>query len=249
MKLSQVMSSISCDSALRRVCGTVMFAATQRLLGAAAAVEGITRSISFLAEKFPDRAQRLRESNRYTDALARLDDTAKHAATVHGVIEARFPQEPEFMPAEFRMPDEATLKQAAEFADVPVDKLISDQITAAERRYQQQLLAKDLASAAFYSASADEDAEVPAQTVMNALLRAREYMLSWNMSVNTITSLGLLRDDIKRMEPIVEREAAQPSHTGAEAQEAEAAALAERQAEASAKRDTKRSTKKGRAHA
>lgn len=247
MKLSNVMSSINCEYGLRRACSAIMFGATQRLLSAAAAVEGITRSISVLSEKFPDRAQRLRESNRYADAVKRMDEAARYAATVHGIIETRFPQEPEFQPAEFRMPDEATLKQAAEFAEVSVERLIGDQIAAAERRYQQQLLAKDLASAAFYEAVADEDAEVPAATVVNALLRTREFMLTWNMSLNTITALGLLRDDIRRLEAIAEREAAQPTHTGCEREEAEQAELAKRQAEASAKRDAKRGKQKAKA--
>lgn len=240
MKLSQVMQSVNCEYGLRRVCSAIMFGATQRLLSAAATVEGITRSINVLSEKFPDRAQRLRDSSRYSDAIKRMDETAQYAATVHGVVETRFPSELEFTPAEFRMPDEATLKQAAEFAEVSIERLVNDQMVAAEKRYQQQLLAKDLASAAFYEAVADEDCDVQAATVMNALLRVREFMLTWNMSLNTVTTLGLIRDDIKRFEPYVEREAVQPAHTGFEEAEAQAERLAEAQAEASAKRDAKR---------
>lgn len=243
MKLSYVLANINSEPGLRSACSAIMYGATQRLLSTAAVVEGITRSITVLSEKFPDRAQRLRDSGRYQDAITRMDAAAKFAATVHGVVEARFPLEPEFMPAEFRMPTEADLKQAAEFADMTPEQVIASQIAESERQYQQQLLAKDLASAAFYAADADEDCEVKADTVMGALQRMREKMVKWSLTANTLASLGLLRDDIKRFEPLVEAEANQPTHTGFEQQEAENEALSAAQAEASAKRDAKRSEK------
>lgn len=246
MKLTEVMSSIKAEYGLRRVCQALFFGAQQRLLSAAATVEGITRSINVLSEKFPDRAQRIRDSGRYRDALSRMDEAANYAATMHGVIETKLVIEPEFSPAEFSLPGEAQLKEAATFAGCSVEELIAAQITAAEKKFQQQSMAQQLASAAFYSAEAAEDCEVKAETVLRALETAMGFARTWNLSQNTLATMGLLRADIEWAEKQVAHAEAQPTHTGFEEQEAQYEALIAQNAEASAKRDAKRASgKKG----
>lgn len=246
MKLSTCMSNIKAEYGLRRVCQALFFGAQQRLLSAATTVEGITRSINVLSEKFPDRAQRIRDSGRYRDALDRMDEAANYAATMHGVIETKFVIEPEFSPAEFSLPGEAQLKEAAEFAGCSVEELIAAQITAAEKKFQQQSMAQQLASAAFYSAEAGEDCDVKAETVHRALETAMSFARTWNLSQNTLATMGLLRADIDWAEKQLALAEAQPSHTGFEEQEAQHEALKAQNAEASAARDAKReSGKKG----
>lgn len=244
MKLTEVMSSIKADYGLRRVCQALFFGAQQRLLSAAATVEGITRSINVLSEKFPDRAQRIRDSGRYRDALSRMDEAANYAATMHGVIETKLVIEPEFSPAEFSLPGEAQLKEAAAFAGCSVEELVAAQITAAEKKFQQQSMAQQLASAAFYSAEAAEDCEVKAETVLRALETAMGFARTWNLSQNTLATMGLLRADIEWAEKQVAHAEAQPTHTGCEALEAEAAAAEERRQVEAEKRDAKRSAKR-----
>lgn len=248
MKLTEVMGSIKAEYGLRRVCQALFFGAQQRLLSAAATVEGITRSINVLSEKFPDRAQRIRDSGRYRDALGRMDEAANYAATMHGVIETRLVIEPEFSPAEFSLPGEAQLKEAATFAGCSVEELIVAQITAAEKKFQQQSMAQQLASAAFYSAEAAEDCEVKAETVLRALETAMGYARTWNLSQNTLATMGLLRADIEWAEKQVAHAEAQPTHTGCEALEAEAAAAEERRQAEAEKRSAKR-TKSKKQHA
>lgn len=241
MKLTEVMSSIKAEYGLRRVCQALFFGAQQRLLSAAATVEGITRSINVLSEKFPDRAQRIRDSGRYRDALSRMDEAANYAATMHGVIETKLVIEPEFSPAEFSLPGEAQLKEAAAFAGCSVEELIAAQITAAEKKFQQQSMAQQLASAAFYSAEATEDCEVKAETVLRALETAMGFARTWNLSQNTLATMGLLRADIEWAEKQVAHAEVQPTHTGCEGLEAEAAAAEERRQVEAEKRSTKRS--------
>lgn len=241
MKLTEVMSSIKAEYGLRRVCQALFFGAQQRLLSAAATVEGITRSINVLSEKFPDRAQRIRDSGRYRDALGRMDEAANYAATMHGVIETKLVIEPEFSPAEFSLPGEAQLKEAAAFAGCSVEELIAAQITAAEKKFQQQSMAQQLASAAFYSAEATEDCEVKAETVLRALETAMGFARTWNLSQNTLATMGLLRADIEWAEKQVAHAEVQPTHTGCEGLEAEAAAAEERRQVEAEKRSTKRS--------
>lgn len=241
MKLTEVMSSIKAEYGLRRVCQALFFGAQQRLLSAAATVEGITRSINVLSEKFPDRAQRIRDSGRYRDALSRMDEAANYAATMHGVIETKLVIEPEFSPAEFSLPGEAQLKEAAAFAGCSVEELIAAQITAAEKKFQQQSMAQQLASAAFYSAEAAEDCEVKAETVLRALETAMGFARTWNLSQNTLATMGLLRADIEWAEKQVAHAEVQPTHTGCEGLEAEAAAAEERRQVEAEKRNTKRS--------
>lgn len=241
MKLTEVMSSIKAEYGLRRVCQALFFGAQQRLLSAAATVEGITRSINVLSEKFPDRAQRIRDSGRYRDALSRMDEAANHAATMHGVIETKLVIEPEFSPAEFSLPGEAQLKEAAAFAGCSVEELVAAQITAAEKKFQQQSMAQQLASAAFYSAEAAEDCEVKAETVLRALETAMGFARTWNLSQNTLATMGLLRADIEWAEKQVARAEVQPTHTGCEGLEAEAAAAEEHRQVEAEKRSTKRS--------
>lgn len=248
MKLTEVMGSIKAEYGLRRVCQALFFGAQQRLLSAAATVEGITRSINVLSEKFPDRAQRIRDSGRYRDALGRMDEAANYAATMHGVIETKLVIEPEFSPAEFSLPGEAQLKEAATFAGCSVEELIVAQITAAEKKFQQQSMAQQLASAAFYSAEAAEDCEVKAETVLRALETAMGYARTWNLSQNTLATMGLLRADIEWAEKQVAHAEAQPTHTGCEALEAEAAAAEERRQAEAEKRSAKR-TKSKKQHA
>lgn len=244
MKLTEVMSSIKADYGLRRVCQALFFGAQQRLLSAAATVEGITRSINVLSEKFPDRAQRIRDSGRYRDALSRMDEAANYAATMHGVIETKLVIEPEFSPAEFSLPGEAQLKEAATFAGCSVEELIAAQITAAEKKFQQQSMAQQLASAAFYSAEATEDCEVKAETVLRALETAMGFARTWNLSQNTLATMGLLRADIEWAEKQVAHAEVQPTHTGCEGLEAEAAAAEERRQAEAEKRRAKRSAKR-----
>lgn len=246
MKLSTCMSNINAEYGLRRVCQALFFGAQQRLLSAATTVEGITRSINVLSEKFPDRAQRIRDSGRYRDALARMDEAANYAATMHGVIETKFVIEPEFSPAEFQLEGRDQLEQAAAFARCSVDELVAAKIAAAEQKYQQQSMAQQLASAAFYSAEASEDCEVKAETVQRALVRAMNKAREWTSTQSTLATMGLLAADIDWIDAQVEHELSQPSHTGFEEQEAQHEALKAQNAEASAARDAKReSGKKG----
>ena len=107
-------------------------------------------------------------------------------------------------------------------------------------------MAQQLASAAFYSAEASEDCDVKAETVHRALETAMSFARTWNLSQNTLATMGLLRADIDWAEKQLALAEAQPSHTGFEEQEAQHEALKAQNAEASAARDAKReSGKKG----
>jgi hypothetical protein len=240
MKLTEVMDSLKCEYGLRGACKAVFFGAQQQLLKAAATVEGITRSINVLSEKYPDRAQRIRDSGRYQEALARMDEAANHAATMHGIIESRFAMPPAFEPPEFKLAGEDQLKQMAEFADCSVEELIASKIAAAEKKFQQRSMAQQLASAAFYGAEAAEDCEVKASTILRSLKKSMLFAREWDNTDSTLATMGLLRADIDLLETLVEKEELQPTHTGCEALEAEAAAAEERRQAEAEKRDAKR---------
>lgn len=212
MKLNNVFDHITSTQGQKAVASSLVWAAAQRVIAAAAAVEGIQSSIATLSKKFPERAEKLRASQRFADALKALDDSAEYAASIHGVVDKVITTEVDFTARPRAVnADAAALDELASFSGISKEKLIEARQLAEDRAYARAKAGEDLAAASFWAAAGQiSDPEVKASLVAGALERRRDNILAtWSLSAPTIAVVKLMSEEFEYFSVLAEKEAAQ----------------------------------------
>lgn len=205
MKFETAMNSISSQVGRKAVARNALFGAIGALRSAVTRFEGMTKSVTVLREKgFHHRAESIVHSNKYKELDAQVEAAAKRAQGIYAIASASFDISPEFEPGVPRHLSQEQLAQIADFSGMPIDKVIELRTKADTKRYASELEAMSMTEAMFWSADADEDPDVKAETVLKALQQSMNFIMTW--SNPDFAELGILRVDIQIMETLVEKE-------------------------------------------
>jgi hypothetical protein len=206
MKFKTMMESIHSEQGRKAVARSAFFGARSALLAATAQLEGLSRTITLLQDKYPERARNIRESTRFTDADVKAQAAANRAAGIHAIAEAFGKVDVDFTPTMSMPPTKDEAEQIADAAGLDVQFVLTKRAEAANRRFHAEMEASTMAEAFFYGAmEPDEDPDVRAEIALNALTRQRGFMLEW--SNVDYAELVLLKHDIALMEVQGELEA------------------------------------------
>lgn len=205
MKLAHL-STIKSERGLRSTLSALFFGAKGALLSSASNFENISRTVSNLRQAgYDDRALAIQESKRFITLELAANTAAKRAASIqtfadtHGVV-----LEVDFAPDIAHGKDQKQIIAAAEASGVDIELIKLKEQQAIKRKFDQQAQAQHMAEALFWSSEYDEDIEVKTETVLNALVRQRDYMLEW--SVLDLGELTILRHDIEALTELLNSE-------------------------------------------
>ena len=205
MKFETALNSVHSLVGRKAIARNALFGAIGSLRSAVSQLEGMTKSISVLTERgFHHRAEALRHSDRYATLNATVDERAKRAQGIYAIAAASFDIKPEFEPGVPRHLSSEQLAQIAEFSGMSVEKVSEIRNRADSKRYATELEAMSMTEAMFWSAEADEDPEIKAETAMKALQQSLTFIMTW--SNPDFAELGILKHDIQIMETLVAKE-------------------------------------------
>ena len=204
MKLHEL-EAIKSERGLRSVLNALWFGSKGALLAASANFENVSNTVRQLTNAgYADRAETIRNSVRYQKLEQSANEAAERAAAIHAFAEAKSHQiEVDFTPEYQRGKDEKQIAAAAEASGVSADLIREKERKAIEQRYAAQLYAKLAAETLFWSASGCEvdSVAVKSETVLNSLVRQRDFMLEWsNLDLGELT---LLKHDINFVEHLI----------------------------------------------
>lgn len=215
MKLNQL-SLIKSERGLRSVVSALWFGSKGAVLTAAANFNGINDTVKSLDKAgYADRAENIRNGLRYQTLETQLKSVALRAASLSAFADSHgIALDIDMAPEIQRGKDEKQLAAVSEASGIPVETIKAKEMAAIKRRYDQQVDAQLMAEAEFYSAAFDEEVEFKTETVLNALVRQRDYMLEWaNLDLG---ELVILKHDIELVEKmlLVEQEKEEASTDG-----------------------------------
>lgn len=206
MKLFEL-SNIKSERGLKAVLNSLWFGSKGALLANAANFEQMANTVRKLTDAgYGDRAETIRNSNRYVTLEQRANEAAERAASIHAWAEAHgLSIAVDFTPDYQRGKDEKQLQVASEASGVDINVIKEKERRAIENRYHAQLYAQMAAEALFWSADGGSDnVEIRAETVLNSLTRQRDFMLEWsNLDLGELT---LLKHDIDHMLHLIDLE-------------------------------------------
>jgi hypothetical protein len=205
MKLFEL-EIIKSERGLRSVLSSLFFGAKGQLLASAANFENIERTVGNLNRAgYQDRAEAIASGNRYQKLHDAAYAAALRAMSIHSYADAHgCVFEADFSPDIARGKDKKQLAAAAEATGIELEVLIKKEADAIKRKYDQQAQAKTFAEGLFWSADFNDQVEIKSETVLNALVRARDYLLEW--SVLDLAELTILKHDINAMMKYIEVE-------------------------------------------
>lgn len=206
MKLHEL-SIIKSERGLRSVLSSLFFGAKGALLATAANFENIERTIGNLRKAgYADRAEAIASGNRYQKLHDAAHGAALKAMSIHAYADAHGAVfEADFSPDIQRGKDKKQLAEAAEAAGIEIEVLVKKEAEAIKRKYDQHAQAQSFAEGLFWSADFNDQVEIKSETVLNALVRQRDYMLEW--SVLDLGELTILKHDIAAITAYIEIEA------------------------------------------
>jgi hypothetical protein len=205
MKLHEL-SLIKSERGLRSALSSLFFGAKGALLASAANFESIERTVGNLRKAgYADRAEAIESGNRYQKLQDSAHAAAQKAMSLHSYADSRGAVfEADFSPEIQRGKDLKQLQAASEAAGIDIEVLKQKEANAIKRKYDQHAQAQCFAEGLFWSADFNEDIEIKAETVLNALSRQRDYLLEW--SVLDLAELVVLKHDINAMVAYIEVE-------------------------------------------
>lgn len=205
MKFETALNTIHSQAGRKAVARNALFGAIASLRSQVSRFEGMTKSVTILREKgFHHRAESIVHSTKYKQLDAQVEAAAQRAQGIFSIASASFDITPEFEPGVPRHLSQEQLAQIAEFSGMSVDKVIELRTKADSKRYASELEAMSMTEAMFWSAEAEEDPDVKAETVLKALQQTMNFIMTW--SNPDFAELGILRHDIEIMETIAARE-------------------------------------------
>lgn len=198
MKLNEL-SLIKSERGLRSVLSSLFFGAKGALLATAANFENIERTVGNLRKAgYADRAEAIESGNRYQKLRDAATAAAMKAMSIHAYADAHgCVFEADFSPDIQRGKDKKQLQAAADATGIDVAVIIAKEAAAIKRRYDQHAQAQSFAEGLFWSADFNDEVDIKSETVLNALVRQRDYMLEW--SVLDLGELTILKHDIDAM--------------------------------------------------
>ena len=199
MKLHEL-SLIKSEAGLRSVLRSLFFGAKGALLSTSANFENMERTVTNLHKAgYGDRAEAIQSGNRYQKLSEAAHAAALKAMSIHSYADAHgVVFEADFAPEVARGKDQKQLALAAEASGVDIELLKQKETENIKRKYDQQAKAQYFAEGLFWSADFNDQVEIKTETVLNALIRQRDYMLDW--SVLDLGELTILKHDIAAME-------------------------------------------------
>lgn len=205
MKFETALNSVSSLVGRKAIARNSLFGAIGALRSAVTQLEGMTKSVSVLRERgFHHRAEAIVHSDRFASLNERVENAAKRAQGIFAIASTSFDIKPEFEPGVPRHLSSEQLAQIAEFSGMSVDKVSEIRNRADSKRYATELEAMSMTEAMFWSADAEEDPDVKAETCMKALQQSMNFIMTW--SNPDFAELGILRVDIQIMETLVAKE-------------------------------------------
>ena len=205
MKLSQL-TSLNSERGIKSALSALIFGAKQRLLSVAVQHESMTRTIHNLRQAgYADRASDVENGKRFKQ----VEERALSAAEQLSILVAKCDElgvivDVEIEPTMRRLMDEKQMKMAAEFSGIDADTIKSQALKAAKTQFEQEQQASMHAQALFYSACGDEtDLDIKAESVLSALMRERDRILTYSNILPYLGELGLLKKDIELVEYII----------------------------------------------
>lgn len=205
MKLSQL-TALNSERGIKSALSALIFGAKQRLLGASVQHERMTRTTHNLRQAgYNDRASDVENGKAFKQAEARALEAADQmsalvaAADCHGVV-----IDVEIEPTMRRLMDSKQLALAAEFSGVSEDDINAAALKSAKTQFENEQQAALHAQTMFYTAAgSDVDLDVKPESVLSALMRERDRILTFSNILPYLGELGLLKKDIAAVEHII----------------------------------------------
>jgi hypothetical protein len=206
MKLSQVLA-LNSERGIRSALSALTFGAKQRLLSISVQHERMTRTISNLnAAGYADRAADVENGKAFKQVDARALEAADQlsllvaAADSHGVV-----IDLDIEPTMRRLMDAKQLSLAAQFSGLTEDTIKAAALSSAKTQFEQEQQASLHAQTLFYTACSqdDVDLDVKAESILSALMRERDRILTYSNIMPYLGELGLLKKDIDTVEWII----------------------------------------------
>ena len=205
MKLSQL-TALNSERGIRSALSALLFGAKQKLLSVSVQHERMTRTVHNLTQAgYADRASDVTNGKAFKSVEARALEAADTlsiivaAADSHGIV-----IDLEIEPTMRRLMDAKQLALAAEFSGVKAEDIEAAALKSAKTQFEQEQQAALHAQTLFYTASGEEvDLDVKAESVLSALLRERDRILTYSNILPYLGELGLLKKDIETVEWII----------------------------------------------
>ena len=187
-----VMSALSSQRVKNAVASATFFGAAGALRGACARLESFTRTIHNLEwttdkdgkqipGKYPERAEKMRNGNVFSDLNQKAELAANKAAAIHAIAEEHGVMiRLEFEPPMPKAKTNEELERISKLTNMSKDDIAKHVDSANNKRYAAEVEASDLASSLFWTACADSDAPIKFDSVAKAIERTRLQLLTWS---------------------------------------------------------------------
>lgn len=213
MKFESALGLISSQSGRKAVARNCLFGAISGLRAAVTQLEGMTKSITILESKgYHERATAIRNSTRFLKLEQTCKERAEKAQGIFAIASTSFDLTPEFEPGVPKHLSKEQIAQIADFSGMSIDKVQEVRHNAAERKYRSEMEAMSYTEALFWSADAQEDPDVKAESVLRALNQTVQFIATW--TVPDFAELGILKHDIQIIETIVAKESELEERSG-----------------------------------
>ena len=181
LTLNTILSLFGSERVKNAVVSASFFGAAGALRGAAARFEGFTRTIRQIEDRYPERAEKMRSGNTFSELEKRLEAAANKAAGIHALAE----QHGVLLRVEFEPPiakplTKVEIENLATLTQLPKELIQKTREDADKRRYDSEMEASALAASAFWTAVADSDVMVKFESVARAIERTRLNILTWS---------------------------------------------------------------------
>lgn len=175
------MSMLASQRVKNAVASAAFFGAAGALRGACARLESFTRTCRNIEDKYPERAEKMRNSQVMRDLDAKAEHAAARAAAVHAIAEEYGVMiRLEFEPPMPKAKTNAELEQLAQLTKMDKTAIAEHVDKANNKRYAEELEASDIAASLFWTAVADNDAPLKFESVQKAIDRTRLNLLTWS---------------------------------------------------------------------
>lgn len=179
-----------------------MFGEKNRLLAAAVTHQRISETVNKLRSAgLNDRAEDIQNGKAFKDAETRALHSASRLYAMDAEAQSRGLNIDLAIESQMRrLMDAKQLALAAEFSGVSEKEIEESATKSALMQYEREKHAELTAQSLFYTASCDEDIELNASTVLNALVRERARILTFSNVIAYLGDLALLKRDIDTLE-------------------------------------------------
>jgi hypothetical protein len=205
MHFSDALSLVHSQQGRKTIARNALFGAIGSLRALVTQMEGMTKAITVLESKgYTLRAENIRNSTRYIALEKNVQERASRAQGIYAIASASFDLMPEFEPGVPKHLSQEQLAQIAEFSGMSLEKVIELRNNAADKKYRSEMEAMSMTEAMFWSAEADEEPDVKAESVLRALTQTINFIATW--SSPDFAELGVLKHDVQIIETIAAKE-------------------------------------------